>query len=248
MPDFEEKQNAAMQTESVCEICTPELTAQMRRWRDLAASGWALAALAIAAMIVCIALPSAVPGFGPNSDSLEAQWEDFPFRYPDTREATWQPWPGDTASMLDSPAAETPTIGGMVRWSKKQQAGVMKIEGLASLDAHDAGHGQNNEHDDDAGHPEAHENAGEVYQIWIVDSRSDGRTLANRVLISGGTFEVPPHQPHRASHEAEAVIVPFHAAIEVRSVREILVTIEPRGGVWVSDLSRPVARALFEIE
>ncbi len=246
LSDHDDHQQTATDREIICAVCAPELTSMVRRWRFRAATGWAFAFFAIASMLVCWAWPSVVPGFGPSSHSPKAIWSDFAFRYPDSRQAKWVAW---------SENNDAPTISGKVQWSEKIQSGVLRFEGLPFLGS-PVGSPSDEDSSESLGERADHD-PGEyldmVYQLWIVDNRSDGMVDAERVLISGGTFEVPMPTKPKGDHsskgaKAKPVIVPFTPALEVHNVQEFLLTIEPRGGVWVSDLSRPVARAVFEAE
>jgi len=68
----------------------------------------------------------------------------------------------------------------------------------------------------------------EQYQVWIVDERGMGQR------ISGGVFD--------AEDDGET-IVPVKPAMPVRGAKLFAVTIEPPGGLWVSDMTRRVTVA-----
>ena len=70
--------------------------------------------------------------------------------------------------------------------------------------------------------------AKEQYQLWIVDERGMGQR------ISGAIFNAEP--------DGET-IVPIEPGIRVKGARLFAVTIEPPGGMWVSDMSRRVTVA-----
>jgi anti-sigma-K factor RskA len=59
------------------------------------------------------------------------------------------------------------------------------------------------------------------YQLWIFDAQRD-----ERYPIDGGVFDVTPGQE---------VIVPIRAALRVKQPTLFAVTLEPPGGVVVSD-------------
>ena len=205
------------------DACDAEEAVRVRRWRHLAATGWAMACLATAAALVGWIRPAIVPGYGPSSLSLDSQWADFEFRYPDAVAEFWRPW--------GTEPAEPDAMLGEVRWSEAAQQGLARFTGLESLDDVHAA-------DDHAGEHDARQ---WVYQLWI--SRSvDG----NPVRISAGLFEVP-HVPSASAddHAERELLVSFEPAMAVRHAAAMWVTIEPAGGVWVSDLSRPVARAIL---
>lgn len=67
------------------------------------------------------------------------------------------------------------------------------------------------------------------YQLWIFDATRD-----ERHPVDGGVFDVA---------EGGETVVPIHAAVEVREPTLFAVTVEPPGGVVVSDRSRVVAVA-----
>ncbi|QEH31920.1 Anti-sigma-K factor rskA [Aquisphaera giovannonii] len=64
-----------------------------------------------------------------------------------------------------------------------------------------------------------------VYQLWIFDRRRD-----ERYPVDGGIFSV--------RDEGVTVVVPFHAALPVQQPTLFAVTLEPPGGVVVSDRKR----------
>lgn len=69
---------------------------------------------------------------------------------------------------------------------------------------------------------------GKQYQLWIVDADRTGAP------VDGGLFDLPS----RAEN-----IVPIAAKLPVRAAKAFVVTVEPRGGVVVSDQSDVVAIA-----
>ncbi len=205
------------------DACDAEESLRVRRWKQFAAAGWAMAFIATAIALVGWIRPALVAGYGPNSVSMKSQWEDFEFRYPDSVAAFWQPW--------GSGAAESDAVLGEVWWSESAQKGLARFTGLEPLDGSHAA-------DPHAG---AHEAERLVYQFWISASAD-----ANPVRISAGLFEVP-HEPSPSAgdHAEREVLVSFEPAMAVRDAVAMWVTIEPAGGVWASDLSRPVARAIL---
>jgi len=70
--------------------------------------------------------------------------------------------------------------------------------------------------------------AKEQYQLWIVDERGMGQR------ISGAIFDANP---------SGETIVPIEPGIQVKGAKLFAVTIEPPGGMWVSDMSRRVTVA-----
>jgi len=71
----------------------------------------------------------------------------------------------------------------------------------------------------------------EQYQLWIIDRRGLGQR------ISGALFNAAPDP------KTGEVIVPIDPRIAVDNASIFAVTIEPPGGVWVSDMSRRVVLA-----
>jgi hypothetical protein len=74
------------------------------------------------------------------------------------------------------------------------------------------------------------ERTGRQYQLWIFDASRD-----DRYPVDGGLFDVPDGQ-HR-------VTVPIQPAVPVAQPSMFAVTLEPEGGVVVSDRSHLVAMA-----
>lgn len=70
----------------------------------------------------------------------------------------------------------------------------------------------------------ANDPAAEVYQLWLFDATRD-----ERFPVCGGIFSIP---------EGGEAIIPIRPSLPVRDVSMIAVTVEPPGGVWVSDRSR----------
>jgi hypothetical protein len=68
------------------------------------------------------------------------------------------------------------------------------------------------------------------YQLWIFDASGD-----KRYPVDGGVFDVPA--------DATEVLVPIHAAINVRTAAAFAVTVERPGGVVVSGREHVVALA-----
>ncbi len=204
-----------------------EESMQVRRWRQLAATGWAMAFLATAAALVGWIRPTLVPGYGPNSVSFESQWEDFEFRYPDAVTAFWQPWTPDSEALG--------TVLGEVWWSESAQQGLARFTGLESLVSVDAPDAPLGEAARAAGHEQQM-----VYQLWISESAD-----ADPMRISAGLFEVSHASAEADEHADHVTLVPFEPAMPTHHAQAVWVTIEHAGGVWVSDLSRPVARAVL---
>jgi anti-sigma-K factor RskA len=69
------------------------------------------------------------------------------------------------------------------------------------------------------------------YQLWIFDASREPYP------VDGGVFNIPPTEP------GEAVVVPIRAKLPVRRPTMFAVTVEPPGGVVVSDQDRIVAVA-----
>lgn len=69
---------------------------------------------------------------------------------------------------------------------------------------------------------------GRQYQLWIVDADRKGAP------VDGGLFDLPSRA---------AKVVPIAAKLPVRDAKAFVVTVEPRGGVVVSDQSDVVAIA-----
>ena len=107
-------------------------------------------------------------------------------------------------------AGEQP-IGSLV-WSKADQVGVMRFEGLPVLDP-----------------------SKEVYQLWIFDGSREpfNHPLDIRHPVDGGVFTI--------TGGSGAVEVPISAKLPVGSPVLFAVTIEKPGGVVVSDRSRIAA-------
>jgi anti-sigma-K factor RskA len=68
------------------------------------------------------------------------------------------------------------------------------------------------------------------YQLWIFDAARD-----DRYPVDGGVFDVPA--------DAQRVVVPIRAALHVSQPVAFAVTLEPAGGVVVSDRTHLVAMA-----
>jgi hypothetical protein len=68
------------------------------------------------------------------------------------------------------------------------------------------------------------------YQLWIFDAERD-----ERYPVDGGVFDVPPGQP--------TLTVPIRPALRVHQPVAFAVTLEPAGGVVVSDRSHLMALA-----
>jgi hypothetical protein len=68
------------------------------------------------------------------------------------------------------------------------------------------------------------------YQLWIFDAARD-----DRYPVDGGLFDVPA--------DAQRVVVPIRAALHVSQPVAFAVTLEPAGGVVVSDRTHLVAMA-----
>jgi len=102
-------------------------------------------------------------------------------------------------------------VGSLV-WSESAQSGVMRFEGLPAIDPDE-----------------------EVYQLWIFDAsreRFEDSPLEIRHPVDGGVFAVTG---------PGAVEVPIEAKLPVGRPVLFAVTIEPPGGVVVSDRSRIAA-------
>jgi Anti-sigma-K factor rskA len=72
--------------------------------------------------------------------------------------------------------------------------------------------------------------AGRQYQLWIFDAARD-----DRYPVDGGVFDVPPDNP--------SLTVPIRPALRVSQPVAFAVTLEPVGGVVVSDRSHLMALA-----
>jgi len=72
--------------------------------------------------------------------------------------------------------------------------------------------------------------AGGQYQLWIFDAARD-----DRYPVDGGVFDVPVH--------TQSMTVPIRPALRVSQPVAFAVTLEPVGGVVVSDRSRLMALA-----
>jgi hypothetical protein len=72
--------------------------------------------------------------------------------------------------------------------------------------------------------------AGRQYQLWIFDAARD-----ERYPVDGGVFDVPVH--------SQSTTVPIRPALHVSQPVAFAVTLEPVGGVVVSDRSHLVALA-----
>ena len=68
------------------------------------------------------------------------------------------------------------------------------------------------------------------YQLWIFDGERD-----QAYPVDGGVFDIP-------AGTTEAVI-PIDAKIQVHDAKAFVITMEPPGGVVVSDRSRVVGQA-----
>lgn len=72
--------------------------------------------------------------------------------------------------------------------------------------------------------------AGRQYQLWIFDAARD-----DRYPVDGGVFDVPVHN--------QSTTVPIRPALRVSQPVAFAVTLEPVGGVVVSDRSHLMALA-----
>ncbi len=72
--------------------------------------------------------------------------------------------------------------------------------------------------------------AGRQYQLWIFDAARD-----ERYPVDGGVFDVPVH--------SQSTTVPIRPALHVSQPVAFAVTLEPAGGVVVSDRSQLMALA-----
>jgi len=72
--------------------------------------------------------------------------------------------------------------------------------------------------------------AGRQYQLWIFDAARD-----DRYPVDGGVFDVPAH--------SQSMVVPIRPALRVSQPVAFAVTLEPAGGVVVSDRSHLMALA-----
>jgi hypothetical protein len=72
--------------------------------------------------------------------------------------------------------------------------------------------------------------SGRQYQLWIFDGERD-----DRYPVDGGVFDVP--------HTPSMITVPIRPALQVRQAVAFAVTLEPAGGVVVSDRQRLMALA-----
>ena len=72
--------------------------------------------------------------------------------------------------------------------------------------------------------------AGHQYQLWIFDAARD-----DRYPVDGGVFDVPVH--------SQSITVPIRPALRVSQPAAFAVTLEPVGGVVVSDRSHLIALA-----
>jgi anti-sigma-K factor RskA len=68
------------------------------------------------------------------------------------------------------------------------------------------------------------------YQLWIFDAARD-----DRYPIDGGVFDVPPGR--------NELIVPMHPTLPVARAVAFAITVEPPGGVVVSNREKVVAFA-----
>ena len=71
---------------------------------------------------------------------------------------------------------------------------------------------------------------GQQYQLWIFDGTRD-----DRYPVDGGVFDVPPGD--------QSVTIPIRPALKVRQPMAFAVTLEPAGGVVVSDRQHLMALA-----
>jgi hypothetical protein len=71
-----------------------------------------------------------------------------------------------------------------------------------------------------------------IYQLWIFDASRD-----ERFPIDGGTFAV--------ANSRITTVVPIHPAIQVREPTLFAITLEPPGGVVVSDRKRILLTARY---
>jgi anti-sigma-K factor RskA len=72
------------------------------------------------------------------------------------------------------------------------------------------------------------------YQLWIVDAARD-----DRFPVDGGVFDVPP--------VSGPVVIPVRAKIPVREPSAFVVTLEPTGGVVVSERQRVITVARVSV-
>lgn len=122
-------------------------------------------------------------------------------RVPDTRVASWGDW------ALEGQPPKVAGVAGEIVWSDEKQAGVMRFDGLPPCQA------------------------GQRYQLWIVDAQ---RGFEQR--ISGAIFDGGPGE----------VYVPVKPEIPVHEAAAFAVTIEEEAGTWVSDMSRRVVIAMVK--
>ncbi|MCA9302760.1 MAG: anti-sigma factor [Phycisphaerales bacterium] len=120
--------------------------------------------------------------------------------------------------VTEDPANASGVTGDIV-WSDKSNRGYMRISGL-----------------------EANNPSERQYQLWIFDATRPegelpqfGEGLLSQRPIDGGVFDID---------ENGEVIIPIDAKLNVRQAAAFAVTIEPSGGVVVSDRSRVPLLAL----
>jgi hypothetical protein len=174
--------------------------------------GWVAAA---ACLIVAVVLstpsssPSETPGpvaaVDPNDPAVILA------RVEEAPDATHAAWLG--IDQVPPLAAEAPHrfdegISGEVIWSEELDQGVMRISGLTENDP-----------------------AEWVYQLWIFDKTRDDGTLAQRP-VDGGVFDF---SNAKRDPKTGDVLVPINAKLPVGEAFLFAVTVEPPGGVVVSD-------------
>jgi anti-sigma-K factor RskA len=76
----------------------------------------------------------------------------------------------------------------------------------------------------------ANERGRQQYQLWIFDAARD-----DRYPVDGGVFDVPA--------DSDRVVVPIRASVRVSQPVAFALTLEPAGGVVVSDRTHLVAMA-----
>lgn len=120
-------------------------------------------------------------------------------------------WLGlDDAGLADAPHSHDRNLVGRVVWDPATNEGCMVFEGLAGND------------------PKAFQ-----YQLWIFDADRPtghlpqfGEGILSQRPVDGGVFDIPSNG---------RVVVPIRAKLPVGQARIFAVTVEPPGGVVVSD-------------
>lgn len=127
---------------------------------------------------------------------------------PDTTRASWLGIDQVPPLAAEAPHRFDEGISGEVVWSEDLDQGVMRISGLTENDPSEW-----------------------VYQLWIFDKTRDDGTLAQRP-VDGGVFDF---SNAKRDPKTGDVLVPINAKLPVGEAFLFAVTVEPPGGVVVSD-------------